>query len=131
MAVFRGSMSFSSVGFRFTCRRFCRRSTTFAGERLKLFDAFRIESGGFRCIAAKQIVDSGYGGIPVGAGIPVERHSATMGGWAIEMLDADPHVGDSFRYENIFVIVAEMNEERVKKLTVLVEEKKEAEETVG
>ena len=56
---------------------------------------------------------------------------STMGGWAIEMLDADPHVGDSFRYENIFVIVAEMNEERVKKLTVLVEEKKEAEETVG
>jgi len=55
---------------------------------------------------------------------------STMGGWAIEMLDADPHVGDSFRYENIFVIVAEMNEERVKKLTVLVEEKKEAEEVI-
>ena len=47
----------------------------------------------------------------------------TMGGWAIEMLDADPHVGDSFRYENIFVIVAQMDEERVTKLTVLVEEK--------
>ena len=55
---------------------------------------------------------------------------STMGGWAIEMLDADPHVGDSFRYENIFVIVAEMNEERVKKLTVLVEERKEAEEVI-
>ena len=55
---------------------------------------------------------------------------STMGGWAIEMLDADPHVGDSFRYENVFVIVAEMNEERVKKLTVLVEEKKEAEEVI-
>ena len=49
---------------------------------------------------------------------------STMGGWAIQMLDADPHVGDSFRYENLFVIVAQMDEERVTKLTVLVEEKK-------
>ena len=47
---------------------------------------------------------------------------SSMGGWAIEMLEADPHVGDSFRYENIFVIVAQMDEERVTKLTVLVEE---------
>ena len=46
----------------------------------------------------------------------------TMAGWAIESLDADPHVGDSFRYKNIFVIVASMDEERVTKLTVLVEE---------
>ena len=51
----------------------------------------------------------------------------TMGGWAIEMLDADPHVGDSFRYENIFVIVAQMDEERVIKLTVWVEAKPEPE----
>ena len=48
---------------------------------------------------------------------------STMGGWAIEMLNADPHVGDSFRYENIFVIVANMEEERVTKLTVLIESK--------
>ena len=47
---------------------------------------------------------------------------STMGGWAIEMLEADPHVGDSFKYENLFVIVANMEEERVTKLTVLVEE---------
>lgn len=53
---------------------------------------------------------------------------STMGGWAIEMLDADPHVGDSFRYENLFVIVAQMNEERVTKLTVLVEAKPEEEQ---
>ena len=52
----------------------------------------------------------------------------SMGGWAIEMLDADPHVGDSFRYENIFVIVAQMEEERVTKLTVWVEEKPDEEE---
>lgn len=47
---------------------------------------------------------------------------STMGGWAVEMLDADPHVGDSFRYENLFVIVAEMERECVSKLTVLVEQ---------
>ena len=55
---------------------------------------------------------------------------STIGGWAIQMLDADPHVGDSFRYENIFVIVANMDEERVTKLTVLVEDKKPEEEPV-
>ena len=53
---------------------------------------------------------------------------STMGGWAIEMLEADPHVGDSFRYENLFVIVAQMDEERVTKLTVLVEGKNNMEE---
>ena len=53
---------------------------------------------------------------------------STMGGWAIEMLDADPHVGDSFRYENLFVIVAQMDEERVNKLTVLCEPKAEEED---
>ena len=56
---------------------------------------------------------------------------STMGGWAIEMLEADPHVGDSFRYENLFVIVAEMDEERVTKLTVLCEPKKEEDENAG
>lgn len=55
---------------------------------------------------------------------------STIGGWAIEMLDADPHVGDSFRYENVFVIVANMEEERVTKLTVLVEEKKNEAEVI-
>ena len=54
---------------------------------------------------------------------------STMGGWAIEMLDADPHVGDSFKYETIFVIVAAMEEERVTKLTVLVEEVEDEEKT--
>lgn len=44
---------------------------------------------------------------------------STMGGWAIEMLEADPHVGDSFTYENLFVVVSEMEEERVTKLTAL------------
>ena len=52
---------------------------------------------------------------------------STMGGWAVEMLDSDPHVGDSFRYENLFVIVAQMQNECVSKLTVLVEQKPEEE----
>ena len=52
----------------------------------------------------------------------------TMGGWTIENLDSDPHVGDSFRYENLFVIVAQMHKECVSKLTVLVEQKSEDEE---
>ena len=53
---------------------------------------------------------------------------SSMGGWAIEMLEADPHVGDSFKYENLFVIVANMDEERVTKLTVLVEPKPDEDE---
>lgn len=53
---------------------------------------------------------------------------STMGGWAIEMLEADPHVGDSFRADNLFVIVSQMDEERVTKLTVLIEPKTEEEE---
>ncbi len=57
-----------------------------------------------------------------------ECQYSTMGGWAIEMLEADPHVGDSFRYENLYVIVTEMDEERVTKLTILVEKKDEQEE---
>ena len=44
----------------------------------------------------------------------------TMGGWAVEMLEANPHVGDSFSYENLFVIVSAMDEERVTKLTLFV-----------
>ena len=44
----------------------------------------------------------------------------TMGGWAIEMLEANPHVGDSFNYENLFVIVSAMEEERVTKLTLFI-----------
>lgn len=53
---------------------------------------------------------------------------STVGGWSIQMLNADPHVGDSFRYENVFVIVAQMDEERVTKLTVLVEQTEDEEE---
>ena len=53
---------------------------------------------------------------------------STMGGWAIEMLDSDPHIGDSFRYGNLFVIVVQMKNECISKLTVLVEPTEEAED---
>lgn len=49
-----------------------------------------------------------------------ECEYSTVGGWAVEALDADPHVGDSFTYKNLCVIVTEMDELRVVKLTVLV-----------
>lgn len=62
---------------------------------------------------------------------------STVGGWAIEMLNADPHVGDSFTYSvpsdeeaedeestaekpELVVVVASMDDMRVTKLTVLV-----------
>ena len=55
---------------------------------------------------------------------------STMGGWAVEMLDADPHVGDSFAYHNLHIVVAQMEEERVTRLTVLVTPIKDEEEEV-
>jgi CBS domain containing-hemolysin-like protein len=52
----------------------------------------------------------------------------TMGGFAIEMLDADPHVGDSFHYNNLFIIVSEMENECITKLSLLVKPEEEDEE---
>ena len=65
-----------------------------------------------------------------------ECENSTMGGWAIEMLNADPHVGDSFSYSDyneededdddyeghteLYVIVSGMDDMRITKLTVLV-----------
>ncbi len=65
-----------------------------------------------------------------------ECEYSTVGGWAIEMLNADPHVGDNFSYSDfdeeamddddydghkeIYVIVSGMDDMRIKKLTVLV-----------
>ena len=66
-----------------------------------------------------------------------ECEYSTVGGWAIEMLDADPHVGDSFTCRDIpaedgeeddpeepattlTVVVSAMDDMRVTKLTVLV-----------
>ena len=74
-----------------------------------------------------------------------ECEYSTVGGWAIEMLEADPHVGDSFSYRDIpleegeeedpedpattlTVVVSAMDEMRVTKLTVLVSRPKTAAE---
>ena len=48
-----------------------------------------------------------------------ESDYTTVGGWAIEMLEGEPHEGDSFTYNNLCIIVAEMADMRVMKLTVL------------
>ncbi len=52
----------------------------------------------------------------------------TMGGWAVEATDADPHVGDSFTYKNLCIVVSEMDDMRVTHLTVLVTPVKEDDE---
>ena len=52
-----------------------------------------------------------------------ECEYTTVGGWAIERLNADPHVGDSFTESDdkteLCVVVSEMDDMRVTKLTVL------------
>ena len=57
-----------------------------------------------------------------------ECEYSTVGGWAVEALDADPHVGDSYTYKNLCVIVTEMDELRVVKLTVLITKSSEDED---
>lgn len=52
----------------------------------------------------------------------------TIGGFAIENLNADPHVGDSFSYQNLVITVTEMDEELVTKLNILVNPVEEDEE---
>ncbi|MCQ2771107.1 MAG: hemolysin family protein [Clostridia bacterium] len=52
----------------------------------------------------------------------------TVGGWAIEMLDGDPHEGDSFTYKNLYVVVTLMQDMRVMNLTVLVNNEENEEE---
>ena len=65
-----------------------------------------------------------------------ECEYSTMGGWAIEMLNADPHIGDNFTYSDydedrvddddyeghteLYIIVSGMEDMRITKLTVLV-----------
>ncbi len=60
-----------------------------------------------------------------------ECEYTTMGGWAIERLDADPHVGDSFTDEDethtMVVVVSEMDDMRVTKLTILVKPREDEE----
>ena len=57
-----------------------------------------------------------------------ESDFTTVSGWAIEMLDADPHEGDSFSYHNLYVIITEMGENRIERLSVVVNVVNEEEE---
>jgi len=57
-----------------------------------------------------------------------ESDFTTVSGWAIEMLDADPHEGDSFSYRNLYVIITEMGENRIERLSVVVNEDADEEE---
>lgn len=52
-----------------------------------------------------------------------ECEYSTVGGWAVESLDSDPHVGDSFTFEHLTITVTEMEDGiLVTKLHVLVGE---------
>ncbi len=52
-----------------------------------------------------------------------ECEYSTVGGWAIESLNSEPHVGDSFTYEHLTITVTEMEDDiRVTKLLVVVGE---------
>lgn len=48
------------------------------------------------------------------------REYTTVGGWAIEMINGFPNVGDSFDYKNMTITVQEMDDLRVKKVLVTV-----------
>ena len=45
----------------------------------------------------------------------------TMGGWAVEMLDKFPEVGDSFQYDILSVVVTKAEAMRVEQLKIEVE----------
>lgn len=48
------------------------------------------------------------------------REYTTVGGWAIEMIKRFPNVGDSFEYKNMNITIKEMDDLRVKKVSVAV-----------
>ena len=52
-----------------------------------------------------------------------ECEYSTVGGWAIQSLNAEPHIGDSFTYEHLTITVTEMEDDiLVTKLLVVVGE---------
>ena len=57
-----------------------------------------------------------------------ESEYSTVGGWAIEMLNALPHEGDSFQYKNLYIIVSQMEDLRITRLTVVINPVEEDEE---
>lgn len=52
----------------------------------------------------------------------------TVGGWAIEMLDGYPQKGDSFDYKNLHIVIEEVDDLRIIKLSVTVLPKQEESE---
>ena len=54
-----------------------------------------------------------------------ESEYTTVGGWAVEMLESVPHEGDSFTYKNIYVIVTEITDKIVSKVSVIVKPEEE------
>lgn len=58
----------------------------------------------------------------------VDSDYVTLGGWAIEMLGGYPQVGDSFRFRNLTVTVAEMEDLRITLLRVKAEPRTEENE---
>ena len=57
-----------------------------------------------------------------------ESEYTTMGGWAIEMLEEDPHEGDSYTYKNLTVTITEMRENLVGELHIKRSPEEETEE---
>lgn len=57
-----------------------------------------------------------------------EFEYATVGGLAIQMLNGDPHIGDSFVFDRATVVISEMNDLRITKLTVLITPPKDEED---
>lgn len=57
-----------------------------------------------------------------------ESDCTTVGGWATEMLNAEPKTGESFTYRELTVTVAAMNDLRVTHLTAVVDRKEDEEE---
>lgn len=59
-----------------------------------------------------------------------ESDYSTIGGWAMEMIDDIPSIGDTFKYKNLTIKVIELDGMRVTKLAVFVEKEKEESNTV-
>lgn len=49
-----------------------------------------------------------------------ECEYSTVGGWAVEMLDSNPSEGESFNFDNLYIVVTKMDDMRVTKITALV-----------
>ncbi len=71
-------------------------------------------------ISGDMNIDSFFEEIEFHPSSDFECEYSTVGGWAVEMLQADPHLGDSFEYENLYLVVSEMDDMRVTKLMLLI-----------